>query len=223
MPDIVALSVTILGVLAGVALRSRLALLGYRLDDERELSHPPSWWVVPVTTVASGLVWQSISPDNPPVVPAVYVLASWVMVALAFIDLDVHRLPDRIQLPAYPTVLVLLVACSIASSDWGALVRALVAGAALFVLYLFLALLPGGGIGFGDVKLAGLLGMLLGWLSWTHVMRGTLAAFLIGGLVAALLLALRRVKRDDEFPYGPPMLVGAVGALIAPLALGAIG
>lgn len=219
VPDIDVLSLTVLGAVVGIVLRSRLARLDHRLDEERELGRPPSWWVVPVTAIASGLVWQAISPGNPVIVPAVYVLAGWVMVALAFIDLDVHRLPDRIQLPAYPTLLALLVVCSIATGDGGALVRAVLAGVALFVLYLFLALLPGGGIGFGDVKLAGLLGMLLGWLSWTHVMRGTVAAFLIGGLVAALLLALRRVKRDDEFPYGPPMLVGAAGALIAPLVL----
>lgn len=95
--------------------------------------------------------------------------------------------------------------------------RQLVAGDGLSPdLYLVLALLPGGGIGFGDVKLAGLLGMLLGWHSWTHVLQGTMATFLIGGVVAVALLALRRKGARDDFAYGPPMLVGAAGAIIVP-------
>lgn len=138
------------------------------------------------------------------------------MVVLGVIDLDVHRLPDRIQLPAYPTLATLLAICSLVESEWTPFVRALVAGVALFVLYLVLALPPGGGIGFGDVKLAGLLGMLLGWHSWTHVLQGAMATFLIGGVVAVALLALRRKGARDEFAYGPPMLVGAAGAIIVP-------
>ncbi len=79
--------------------------------------------------------------------------------------------------------------------------------------------MPGSGMGFGDVKLAGLLGMLLGWLSWTPVMWATLATFLIGGVVAVLVLALGRKGRRDDFAYGPSMLLGAVGALAAPAVL----
>lgn len=216
MPDIDVLVLAALGAVVGVLLRSRLVRLDHRLDDERELGRPPSSWVVPVTALLTAGLWWATSPDHSPVVPAVHVLAGWTMVVLGFIDLDVQRLPDRIQLPAYPTLATLLAICSLVEGEWTPFVRALVAGVALFVLYLVLALLPGGGIGFGDVKLAGLLGMLLGWHSWTHVLQGTMATFLIGGVVAVALLALRRKGARDEFAYGPPMLVGAAGAIIVP-------
>lgn len=177
----------------------------------------PSW--ISESTRANS---PEIGPSNPVVVPVVYTLAVWAMVALAFIDLDVQRLPDAIQLPAYPVLALLLAACAWATADWGAFVRALLAGLILWLLYLILALVPGGGIGFGDVKLAGLLGMLLGWLSWAHVMVGTMATFLIGGVVALGVLVLAKKGRRDEFAYGPSMLLGAVCALAAPLVLRAI-
>jgi leader peptidase (prepilin peptidase)/N-methyltransferase len=142
------------------------------------------------------------------------------MVALAFIDLDVHRLPDKIQLPAYPILAGLLAVCSHLTGDWGALLRAGICGAALWLFYfLLIFVLPAGSIGFGDVKLAGLLGMLLGWLTWAHVIIGTMATFLIGGVVAAALLATRRKGRKDEFAYGPSMLIGAIVAIASPLFL----
>lgn len=104
----------------------------------------------PATALLTALAWWATAPgfalpSGPGlIVPTVYVLAVWTMVPLAFIDLDVHRLPDRIQLPAYPILLALLALCSLATGDWGALIRALVAGVTLFVLFFVLALLPGG-------------------------------------------------------------------------------
>ena len=212
------------GGVAGIALRRRLLRLQYRVADEVELPKPSAAWVIPVTTALTVITWWAMSPGRQLLVPLVYVLAVWVMVPLAFIDLDVHRLPDKIQLPAYPVLAALLAACSLVTGDWGALGRALLAGAALWLLYLVMALvLPGGGIGFGDVKLAGLLGMLLGWLTWAHVIVATMATFLIGGVVAVGLLVTRRKSGKDEFAYGPSMLLGAVAALVAPLVLRGLG
>ena len=64
--------------------------------------------------------------------------------------------------------------------------------------------------------------MLLGWLSWTHVMQGTLATFLLGGVIAAALMVLRRKGARDEFTYGPPMIIGAIGAIVVPALLQAL-
>lgn len=208
------------GFVVGVALRSQLVHLSYRLPEEADHPRPTAWWVVPVTTALTVVTWWVIAPGQPPVVPLVYVLATWAMVPLAFIDLDVHRLPDKIQLPAYPVLAALLATCSYTSNNWPAFLRALIAGAALWLLFLVLVLLlPAGGIGFGDVKLAGLLGMLLGWLTWAHVIIATLATFLIGGLVAIGLLVTRRKGHGDEFAYGPSMLLGAMLAIVSPLIL----
>jgi leader peptidase (prepilin peptidase)/N-methyltransferase len=70
-------------------------------------------------------------------------------------------------------------------------------------------------MGFGDVKLAGLLGLYLGWLSWSSVVVGTLAGFLFGGLVGAALLVARKAGRKTAIPFGPYMLAGAMFAVFA--------
>ena len=97
---------------------------------------------------------------------------------------------------------------SLATGDrrWlGALVGAVVMGA----VYLLLAVLPGGGVGGGDVRLAPVIGGLLGWLGPGRVVVGLLAGFLVGGLAAVALLALRRVGLRSSIAYGPAMCLGA--------------
>lgn len=211
------------GLVAGAVLQSQLVHLRYRLEDERDLPKPSPVWIIPLTAVVTVFIWAVLAPGRPPVIPATYVISGWVMVALAFIDLDVHRLPDKIQLPSYPILAGLLALCSHYTGDWGALLRAGICGAALWLFYfLLIFVLPPGSIGFGDVKLAGLLGMLLGWLTWAHVVIGTMATFLIGGVIAAALLATRRKGRKDEFAYGPSMLLGAIVAIASPLFLRAL-
>ena len=104
-------------------------------------------------------------------------------VALALIDLDVHRLPNKIVLPSYVVMTVLLVLASVGTGDWAALLRAAIGGVALYVLYFVLMFAYPKGMGFGDVKLAGILGMYLGWLGWGQLVVGGFLGFLLGGLV----------------------------------------
>ncbi|VXB84821.1 A24 family peptidase [Frigoribacterium sp. 9N] len=132
-----------------------------------------------------------------------------VSVALAVIDLEHHRLPDAIVLPSYAVGGVLLAASSILVGDWPALVRAAIGLASLFAFYLIAALSYPGGMGFGDVKLAGVLGLYLAWLGWGEFAVGAFAAFLLGGLFAVVLLVTRRVERTGGIPFGPWMLAGA--------------
>jgi leader peptidase (prepilin peptidase)/N-methyltransferase len=216
MPTPVALALAAAaGVLAGLAITAWLRRRPYRVAEEASLPTRFVGWVVPMNAFVTALMWWALSPGRPLVVPVVYVVATWGMVVLAGIDLDVHRLPDAIQLPAYPVLAVSLAACSLAAGDWPAYLRALLAGLAMFALFLVLVLVaPGGGMGFGDAKLAGLLGMLLGWLGWAHVVAATLGTFLLGGVVAVVLLVTRRGGRTSEFAYGPVLLVSAVAAII---------
>lgn len=164
--------------------------------------------------------------DQPWAMPAFCYLAA-IGVALALIDLDVHRLPDAIVLPAYPVVAVLLVLASWGAHDWWALVRAAIGGAALFVLFLVLAIVRPGGMGMGDVKLAGVLGMALGWLGWGVFAVGAFGAFLLGGAFAIGLLLARRAQRGSGIPFGPWMILAAAlavgaGAPLWDLYLGAL-
>lgn len=136
-------------------------------------------------------------------------------VALGAIDIAVHRLPDRLTLPAYPVLAVLLGIAAVAGHDGGALVRALLASVALMASYLLLALLRPGQLGGGDVKLAALLGLGLGWLGWPAVIAGAVLAFVLTAVVSLALLAARRISLHGEISFGPFMLGGALLAILA--------
>ena len=142
--------------------------------------------------------------------PAYLYLAA-ITVALAVIDVDVRRLPNAIVLPSYAVGVALLAL----TGDWWAAGRGLIAMVALFAFYAGLSLLYPGGMGFGDVKLAGLLGLFLGWLGWSPVLVGTFAGFAVGALVGVGLLLTRRATGKTAIPFGPSMLAGAMLALFA--------
>lgn len=151
------------------------------------------------------------------VTPALLYLAA-VSVALALIDLDVHRLPDAIVLPSYPVALLLLGLASwnpTGAADWAALLRAAIGAVALLAVYLALVLAYPRGMGLGDVKLAGLLGLYLAWFGWSELVVGWFAAFLLGGVLSLVLLATGRAKRGSGIPFGPWMLLGAAVGLVA--------
>ncbi|WIB77314.1 prepilin peptidase [Curtobacterium sp. MCPF17_002] len=132
-----------------------------------------------------------------------------ITVALALIDLDTHRLPDKIVLPAYVILGVLLAGVSAASGDWWALGRAAIGMVVLVAVYFGLAVAVPGGMGMGDVKLAGVLGLVLAYLGWGPLAVGAFGGFALGAIFAIGLLAARRAKRGSGIPFGPWMLAGA--------------
>ncbi len=136
-------------------------------------------------------------------------------IALAAIDLDVMKLPNAIVYPSYIAVTVLLTTASFVSGTFEPLLRAAIGTVALFAFFLALAIAKPGGMGLGDVKLAGVIGAVLGFLSYPAVIVGVFAAFVIGGLVAAALLLARRAGRKTLVPFGPAMIAGALVALFA--------
>jgi len=141
-------------------------------------------------------------------VPAYLYLAA-VAVALALIDLDTHTLPNRIVLPSYVVAALLLALASWGAGDWSALLRAAIGGLILWVAYFAMVLAYPSGMGFGDVKLAGVLGLYLAWIGWGTLVVGAFAAFLLGGLFAIGLVLGRRAGRKSGIPFGPWMLLGA--------------
>lgn len=149
--------------------------------------------------------------------PALLFLSA-VAVALALIDLDVHRLPDVIVLPSVVVGAALLALASWnpgGASDWGALLRSALGGLALCVFYLLVALVYPGGMGLGDVKLAGLLGLYLAWFGWPTLLVGAFAGFALGGVFAVGLLVTGRARRGSGIPFGPWMLLGAAVGVVA--------
>ena len=167
-----------------------------------------AWWLL--STVAPTLPFAATV-----LVAVAFLYLAAISIALTLIDLDTHKLPNAIVLPAYVVGLILLGAASILSLDGGSMIRAGVGMAAMFVAYLAMALVYPGGMGFGDVKLAGALGIFLGWLGWGNLLVGAFAAFVFGGLFAIALLLLRRAGRKSGIPFGPWMLIGAWAGIFA--------
>jgi leader peptidase (prepilin peptidase)/N-methyltransferase len=135
-------------------------------------------------------------------------------VALAAIDISVQRLPDRLVLPGYPVLIVLLAIAALVGHDPGALGRALLGGLVLGGIYLALALLRPGGIGGGDVKVAGLAGLALGWLGWPTLIAGAALGFILSAVVSLALIAARRITLHSVICFGPFLLGGTLLAVL---------
>lgn len=135
-------------------------------------------------------------------------------VALSAIDIAVQRLPDRLTLPAYPVMIAALGAAAVFGHSGGALVRALLGGVALAAVYLLLAVVRPGQLGAGDVKLAGLTGLALGWVGWPVLVFGAALGFVLSALVSLALMAARRLTMRSSISFGPFMLGGALLAIV---------
>ena len=148
-----------------------------------------------------------------------YLFFAAVGIALAAIDLDVLRLPNVIVYPSYIVLTALLALASYLEGSVEPLVRAAIGGAALFTFYLALVIVHPSGMGLGDVKLAGVIGAALGFLSYPALLIGAFAAFVIGGLVGVGLMLLRHATSKTAVPFGPSMLAGAFLAIFASVPL----
>ncbi|MCY4421512.1 MAG: prepilin peptidase [Acidimicrobiaceae bacterium] len=185
-----------------------------------------------------GLGWSAV----PPLVAAVSLLT------LSIVDLRCARLPDAIVFPASAASLAAVVAASIASARPGAIVAAVAAGLGYgAVLWAAHEMRPGG-LGFGDVKLAPLLGLHLGWAAysshpeWWAVVSLTVQALLLScliGLAMGLAQAVLRRRRPEPrpgpgcerasppspgllqtvFPFGPALAAGTMISVLFPEAL----
>jgi leader peptidase (prepilin peptidase)/N-methyltransferase len=133
-------------------------------------------------------------------------------VALFLIDARTRYLPTTLMAPVYAVVVLVAAVAALQRGEWEPLISTaigwLVYGGFFTLMWL---LVPAGGLGFGDVRLSGLLGLALGLISWGAVVLGMLSGILLAGLVSIVLVV---VHRRSHFPYGPYLLVGAlIGAM----------
>ena len=142
------------------------------------------------------------------VLPA-YLWFGGVTIALVLTDLDIKRIPNRILYPGTIVSAILLGGGAALDGDLAQFGRAVIGGAGYFSLLLLVALVARGGFGFGDVKLAFLLGMFTAYRAWGSLFVAVLGSFVIGGLLSIGLLAARRVGRKDAIPFGPSMVLGS--------------
>ncbi|WOF21868.1 A24 family peptidase [Microbacterium betulae] len=132
------------------------------------------------------------------------------------IDVQEHRLPNRIVVPSIVVLTLLVAAHAVASGRAAPLGEAVAGGLVLGAFYLALRVAHPEGMGGGDVKLAILVGVFLGWHGWAALAVGAAAAFVFGAAWALVLLLTHRAARDTRIAFGPWMVLGAwAGLLVA--------
>lgn len=195
-------------VLGWLVLRGRCAACSARVS----IRYP----MVELTTALLFIActWQIARLHLLPALPAYLVFAAAAL-ALGLIDLDMHRLSNDIVLLAYPVLGMGLTLAAVVLDDPAALLRAVICGMALYGFYLLLAFIHPRGLDSSNVELAGIIGGMLGFLSYQAWLVAAFGAFLMGTAFATVMVALRRPKSGIELPFGLFMLAGAFVALFA--------
>jgi leader peptidase (prepilin peptidase)/N-methyltransferase len=137
------------------------------------------------------------------------------MLVVTVIDLEHFVIPNRVVYPTLALALPLLAVAAAAEHRWDRLGHALVGGGGAWLLLLLVHLVSPRGMGFGDVRLAFVLGLFLGWLGYSHVVLGLFAGFLLGSVAGIVLVVGRRRSRKDAIPFGPFLAAGALLAVLA--------
>jgi leader peptidase (prepilin peptidase)/N-methyltransferase len=172
---------------------------------------PAGWLWVPLGVLVFGGLGWALGPV-PLLAAALPVAAAGL--PLAAIDRTCLRLPDLLLVPALLGAVAVLVGAAVRDGNPAALSRAGLAGLGCAAVYCLLSLVPRTGLGLGDAKLSGLLGLLLGWLGWPAVLLGLVLPYLLNAPVVLGLLLAGRVRRDTPLPFGPALLAGAFLAIV---------
>ena len=146
--------------------------------------------------------------------PAFLVLLAGLL-ALACVDLELLVLPRKIVYPTLALLAGLLVLAAFVTEDWHRLLVAAICSAAWFVVFFLMNFASPRILGFGDVRLALVLGLGLGWFGWRYVVLGFFAANLIGAIVGVALIGMKKMTRDQPIPYGVFLAIGAALAVFA--------
>lgn len=203
----------ILLILGSATAGSVLGFYMFALANRDERTILPSTWrpfVAAVTGILCGAVAWRI--DLSWALPALLVLPLF-GVLLAAVDLRTKLLPNALVRPFFLTAAVLLILAALFGDAWSSLLGAAIGGASLFAIYLVLALISPSGLGMGDVKLAGVLGLYAGYVgpaAWTVTAMG---GFILGAVFGILLLVFTHSSRKAAFPFGPAMLAASIAAV----------
>jgi leader peptidase (prepilin peptidase)/N-methyltransferase len=199
---------------------ARLALAGGRRPDgldARPLDPLPGLGraAAVVAALVAGVLAAVVVAETPPARIPVALLVVAVGPVLVLADLAAHRLPDRATAPAA----VAAAALALASGGSPLLVQAAACGAGAVLVLALLQAATGGGLGTGDVKLAGVIGLALGQLGPAQVALGVAAGTLLGGVAATALLVGGRARASTAVPFGPWLVLGALLVASAPSTL----
>lgn len=169
----------------------------------------------PIAELATGVLFAIVtwSIGASWTLPAYLVLVT-ASVALTMTDVAVKRLPNRIVFLADAVGAVLLVAGALLDGEPGRLVGAAIGAMAYSGILLLIHLVVPHGLGFGDVKLAVLLGMFLGYLGLWEVALGFFLAYLFGGVLSVVLVVTKIRSMKDAIPFGPYMMAAALVVVV---------
>lgn len=148
-----------------------------------------------------------------PSVPAHLVFVAC-LVTVSVIDLDLFLIPNRIIYPSLAAMAVLLSIAAVVEGDATPLRTAALGGLGAWAALLVVHLINPAGMGFGDVRLAAVIGVALGWLGYAQVVAGLFAGFVAASVVGIALLLVRRKGRKDPVPFGPFLAAGALFVLL---------
>ena len=190
-----------------------LARVAVRLAARDDAARPSAVRTAVMTVLFAALLAGAVELVGLRPATAAFAWAAGAAVVLGAVDLATHRLPDRVTFPAYAVCAAALLVDAVVLDSWADLLRAGAAAAATFAVAAGAAAISPAGLGFGDVKLLGLLGLVLGWAGWGVLLAGIFLGLLTGALVSLVLLVTRRAGWRTALPFGPPLLAGAVLAL----------
>ncbi|MDO4919361.1 A24 family peptidase [Kocuria sp.] len=166
-----------------------------------------------------GFVGDNLQAGTPGALVAAVLCALAVLVLacagvwLAATDIREHRLPGAVVRPLYPVTAVLLGAAALLAQDTDRLWWMLWGLGIMGGIFLALRLLNPAGMGMGDVRLAGVLGLVTGFASVTHTVLALGLTFVLAGVFCAALILLRRAGASSRIPLGPFMIVGSLGVV----------
>jgi leader peptidase (prepilin peptidase)/N-methyltransferase len=170
-----------------------------------------AFWCGLLAAVSGGLIGWMLGTTS--------VLVAWLLLAvsgavLGYIDARTRYLPSAIIWPSYLVIGLALLGAAVVSGEWGSLRRAVLAAVIGFAVFYVLWFVFPRGVGFGDVRLSGLLGLALGWLGWGEFISGLYGGFFLGAIVGIALIVARVMTRKQMVPFGPFMLIGALGGVV---------
>jgi leader peptidase (prepilin peptidase)/N-methyltransferase len=211
-------------VVAGAAVGAILPVAVVASPDGRTVADGPrpmprvvirQWWGRGMI-VATSALWGGLAARIGAAweLPAYLVLGAG-LVTLTVIDLRHQLLPRRIVFPVGAATITLLGVAAVATDAGDAFVRAVACAAGAYLVFGVLRLANPRALGGGDVTLAGLLGLSLGWYSVAGAVSGLAAGAVLAALFAVVALATRRISRSTALTYGPFLVAGALLILFA--------